>query len=170
MRTVIENIILYFILVLIQALVFNHICVFNVATPVAFIYLILLLPFSLNVSWVMTVAFFLGLSVDIFSDTQGMNALACVLLAVARRPIFGIYVSHEEENEKISPTMRSIGGPNYTKYALTTTLFYCTCLCFIQAFSFASWELILWRIVGCTIITTMSVLAIDALLNLIREK
>lgn len=68
------------ILLLAQVIVLNHVCLFGVAVPFAFIYVLLRLPVTMNQNWVLTVAFFMGLLIDIFSDTQGMNALACTIL------------------------------------------------------------------------------------------
>ena len=76
-KTVLKFILLGIILVLAQVIVFNHICLFNVAVPLVFIYLILRLPITLSLNWLLTISFFLGLIVDIFSDTYGMNT--CVV-------------------------------------------------------------------------------------------
>ena len=99
-RTFVKFLIFSIALVLLQATVFNHICLFNVAVPMAFIYVILRLPITMNVGWVLTVGFLLGLSVDIFSDTQGMNALACTLLAMLRKPVFTLYFPRRGRNRQ----------------------------------------------------------------------
>ena len=65
-KTVLKFILLGIILVLAQVIVFNHICLFNVAVPLVFIYLILRLPITLSLNWLLTISFFLGLIVDIF--------------------------------------------------------------------------------------------------------
>lgn len=67
-KTVLQFILLGFILVLAQVIVFNHICLFNVAVPLVFIYLLVRLPITLSVNWMLTIGFFLGLTVDIFSE------------------------------------------------------------------------------------------------------
>ena len=64
-------------MVLLQAVLFNHICLFNIAVPFVFITFIMRLPLSININLLIALSFFTGLSVDVFSDTQGMNALAC---------------------------------------------------------------------------------------------
>ena len=46
-KTTLQFILLGLILVLAQVIVFNHICLFNVAVPMVFIYLIIRLPLSL---------------------------------------------------------------------------------------------------------------------------
>ena len=164
-RGILIDILIAILLVLLQAVVCNHICVFDIATPFVFIFIILQLPLSLSINWVMTIAFFVGLSVDIFSDTQGMNALACLLLAVLRHPIFSMYVFRDDKFEDIAPSVATVGVPTYFKYALTASNLYCILICTIQDFSFAEIPLVVMRIIGCTILTTMTVVAIDLLLN-----
>ena len=75
-KTAIQFTILYIVLALAQAIVFNNVCLFGAAVPFVFIYVIIRLPMTLAVNWVLTIGFTLGLVVDIFSDTQGMNSLA----------------------------------------------------------------------------------------------
>lgn len=55
-----QFILLGFILVLAQVIVFNHICLFNVAVPLVFIYLLVRLPITLSVNWMLTIGFFLA--------------------------------------------------------------------------------------------------------------
>lgn len=164
-RGILIDILIAILLILLQAVVCNHICVFDIATPFVFIFILLQLPLSLSINWVMTIAFFVGLSVDIFSDTQGMNALACLILAVARHPIFSMYVLRDDKFEDIVPSFATVGVPTYFKYTLTASALYCILICAIQDFSFAEMPLLAMRIVGCTLLTTVTVVAIDLLLN-----
>ena len=157
-RTFIKFLILAIALVLLQVTVFNHVCLFNVAVPMAFIYVIMRLPITMGVGWVLTVAFFLGLSVDVFSDTQGMNALACT-----RKPVFTLYFPREDEIGNPEPTMASLGAVVFTKYDLTMSLLYCFMIFLIEAFTFLNPVLLVLRIICSTILTTLLILAIDSL-------
>lgn len=162
-RTFIKFLILAIVLVLLQVTVFNHVCLFNVAVPMTFIYVIMRLPITMGVGWVLTVAFFLGLSVDVFSDTQGMNALACTLLAMLRKPVFTLYFPREDEIGNPEPTMASLGAVVFTKYDLTMSLLYCFMIFLIEAFTFLNPVLLVLRIICSTILTTLLILAIDSL-------
>jgi len=82
-KTVIQFILLFLALMVLQ-LVCNKIVLFNVAMPIVVIYLILRLPVNLHGGWVLTIAFFTGLVIDIFNNTPGMNALACTILGAVR--------------------------------------------------------------------------------------
>ncbi len=108
-KLTLQFILLGVILVFAQVIVFNHICLFNVGVPMVFIYLIIRLPITLAVNWVLTIGFFLGLIVDVFSDTYGMNAVACTVLAMLKRPVLRLYVQREEDLVRPEPSMMSLG-------------------------------------------------------------
>ena len=71
-------------LVLLQVLILNNVHIAGYATPFLYIYLILKFESDVPRNALMLWAFFLGLAVDILSDTPGMNAAATVLLAFLR--------------------------------------------------------------------------------------
>lgn len=157
-------------LVLLQAIVFNHICLFNIAVPIVFIYVLLRLPLTLAQNWVLTVGFGMGLAVDVFSDTYGMNALCCTMLAALRRPILRLYVPREQELPRPEPSTYTLGIPAYFKYVGTCTLFYCTLIFLIEAFTFFHPWLLLGRIVASTVLSVAIMAGIDMLLTPRSEK
>ena len=169
-KTTLQFLLLGFILVLAQVVVFNHICLFNVAVPMVFFYLIIRLPITLSINWVLTIGFFLGLIVDIFSDTYGMNALACTIEAMLRRPILRLYVPREEDLTRPEPSMYSLGTSAYLKYLLTMTLLYCTLIFLIEAFTFFNPIQLGLRFVTSTMLSMVLMLGIDSLMTPRSEK
>ena len=169
-KTTLQFLLLGFILVLAQVVVFNHICLFNVAVPMVFFYLIIRLPITLSINWVLTIGFFLGLIVDIFSDTYGMNALACTIEAMLRRPILRLYVPREEDLTRPEPSMYSLGTSAYLKYLLTMTLLYCTLIFLIEAFTFFNPIQLGLRIVTSTMLSMVLMLGIVSLMTPRSEK
>ncbi|MCM1137185.1 MAG: rod shape-determining protein MreD [Duncaniella sp.] len=169
-KTALQFILLGFILVIAQVVVFNHICLFNVAVPMVFFYLIIRLPITLSINWLLTISFFLGLIVDVFSDTYGMNALSCTILAMFRRPILRLYVPREEDLTRPEPSMYSLGTSTYMKYLLTMTLLYCTLIFLIEAFTFFNPLRLVLRIVTSTALSMALMVAIDSLMTTRSEK
>lgn len=165
-----QFILLGFILVLAQVIVFNHICLFNVAVPLVFIYLLVRLPITLSANWMLTIGFFLGLTVDIFSDTYGMNTLACTIEAMMRKPILRLYVPREEDLTRPEPSMYSLGTATYLKYLLTMTLLYCSLIFLIEAFTFFNPVRLLLRIVFSTILSMALMIGIDSFMTPKSEK
>lgn len=163
-RELIYYAILFVAMLLLQALICNHIVLFNVAVPIIFIYFIIRLPMSLSTNWVLTLSFLMGFCVDIFSDTPGMNALACTIFAIARRKIFTLYNSRDEHHAEIVPSISTLGFATYCKYLLTTTLCYCTLIFLIEYFSFSHLPMMLFKIVSSSVLTFLLLLGIDSLM------
>ena len=168
-KTVIQFIVLFVALILLQ-LVCNKIVLWGIAMPVVFIYLILRLPVNLHDGWVLTMAFFTGLLLDIFSNTPGMNALACTIMAMMRRPVFNLFVSRENDMNIPIPSVDSMGVGDYFKYMATLVTLYCVLIFLIQAFSLHNIGLTLARIAGSSVLSIIIIFGLDSLVSTRREK
>ena len=77
----------FIILVLVQVLIFSHINFMGYINPYIYILFIILYPANNNRTLFIFLAFLLGLCVDVFSDSGGVHAAACVTIAYIR-PVF----------------------------------------------------------------------------------
>lgn len=59
---------------------------------------VLLLPHGLNRSLTMVIAFFSGLIIDVFSNTPGIHASACVLIAFVKDSWFNIVMGTSDDD------------------------------------------------------------------------
>src|SRR6478609_515542 len=92
MSIYLRNAFRFILLVLIQVLLLNKIFLIWWTAPggippyVPYIYplFILLLPFATPVWFLLIAGFAMGVTVDMFMDTGGMHAAACVLMAFLR--------------------------------------------------------------------------------------
>ncbi len=87
---VLNNIIRFLILVLLQVLVLNHIHFFGYLNPMVYIVWVLLFPIRKSQTLFLILSFLLGLSIDFFSDSGGINAAATLFIAFIRLPILKI--------------------------------------------------------------------------------
>lgn len=165
-----QLIVIALILILVQVIVLNHVCLFNVAVPFAFIYVILRLPVNLSQNWALTIGFALGLIIDIFSDTSGLNALCCTVITALRKPVLRLYFPREDELSDPCPSISSLGAASYIKYALSMSLIYSTMVFIIEAFALFNFFSFILRIVSSTILTTLLLLGIDGLTLRKNEK
>lgn len=94
MNKSVNNIIRFVFFVLLQLLILDNILFLGYINPYLYITFILLLPISLSSIQVMLLAFALGLSIDVFHNSGGVHASACLVLAYFRpfalRNAFGI--------------------------------------------------------------------------------
>lgn len=168
-RNVLQFAGLFVIMVLAQAIC-SKICLFNIAVPIIFIYFMVRLPINIGVNWMMTIGFFLGLTIDIFNNTQGMNALSCVILVTLRRPVFRLYMPREDDIADIIPSIDTLGLGVFFRYMSTLTVIYCTLLFSIQAFTLMNLSLTIQRIIASSILSTILILGFDSLATTHREK
>lgn len=156
---------MFVILVLVQALLMNHIVLFNCAVCFIFIYFIVKLPVHLSTNLLLTLGFALGLTVDILSDTPGLNALCCTILAVLKRPVFFAYVQHDDHNRNVSPSLTTMGFFNFCKYLLSLSAIYCLLDFFVEFTSSTDAVDILIKAGTSTLFTFLVILAIDSLVD-----
>lgn len=155
---------LFVILVAVQVLICNHIAIFNVAVPIIFIYFIIRLPISMGKGWLFTLSFLLGLCVDIFSDTPGVNALACTILAALKQPTLYAYIDKDDKTKILTPSVSSMGVGAYCKYLVSMVGIYCLLAFTIEYFNFANVKEIVIIAASSCALTFVSLLAIDCLM------
>jgi len=169
-KTALSLLLLFAVLVPAQAVFFNNLVLFNVAVPLVFIYLIITLPVTYNPSIAMTIGFLTGLSVDILSDTPGVNTLSCTILTFVRRPVFKLYISSDNDLADQRPSIKTMGTATFLKYALTMAVIYCAMVFSIEAMQIFNIRLYLLR-VGCSSLFTFIIIyAIACLTRSSREK
>ncbi|MDN3664476.1 rod shape-determining protein MreD [Algibacter miyuki] len=89
----------FLVLVFFQILIFNHINFLGYINPYVYILLIAFFPVRNNRIIIILLSFFLGLTIDLFLDTGGIHAGACVFIAYIRPVIlkssFGMIYEHQ---------------------------------------------------------------------------
>ena len=160
-KSVFSYILLFVVLVFLQALLMNHIVLFNSAVCFVFIYFIIKLPMNTSSSKVIFFSFLIGFCVDVFSDTPGMNALACTCLGGCRHTVLRLYVPREDDVIHRIPGISSLGWAVFSKYVLTMSLLYCVMVNLIESFRFDHPLLLSERALGSTLLTAMLIMVTD---------
>ena len=98
------NTVRFVTLVLIQVLVLNHVNFLGYINPFLYPLFILVFPLTGNKSLLIVLSFFLGLCIDMFGDSGGIHAAACVFIAWIRPVVlkYSFGVSYELNTLKIS--------------------------------------------------------------------
>lgn len=98
-NAVINTILRFSVLVLVQVLVLNNINFLGYINPYIYILFILLYPVKNNRTLFVFLSFLIGLSIDLFTDSGGVHACASVFIAFIRPPIlkfsFGMIYEHQ---------------------------------------------------------------------------
>lgn len=149
-------------LVLLQVLILNNVHIAGYATPFLYIYLILKFESDTPRNVLMLWAFFLGLAVDVFSDTPGMNASAAVLLAFLRPAFLRLFVPRDML-ESFVPAIRTMGILPFLKYLVVSVFVHHAMLLAIEFFSFAHIGTLLLRIATSTLLTVTCIMAVEGI-------
>ena len=143
-----------------QALLLNNICLFGLATPFVYVYMLLTIDRETNRNALMVIAFLLGLAVDIFSNTPGVNAGASVMVAFMRPGLLRLF-SPRDVYENFEPGIYTLGFGPFARYAFVTLLLHHAALFFLEAFSLVSMGYLLSRILCSALLSLVFVLAIE---------
>ena len=107
-------------------------------------------------------AFFLGLAIDVFSDTPGMNAAATVFLAFLRPVLLRLFTPRDTV-ESFVPAVRTMGISPFLKYLSFSVLVHHAVLLSIEFFSFAHLGTLLLRILSSSVLTVACVMAVEGI-------
>ena len=151
---------IFVVLVLVQGLVFNHIHLFNCATPL--LYIIMVLHFRRNhPRWaVLLWCFMMGLCIDVFANTPGVAAASMTLVGLLQPYLFELFVPRDSADD-LEPAVRTIGMGSYFLYVLIIVLVYNLLFFTLETFNFFNWMQWLMCIGGSTVITMVMVMAIE---------
>jgi rod shape-determining protein MreD len=149
-------------LILFQVLLLNRISLFGVATPVLYVYFLLKLSIGRNLYYVITSAFVMGLIIDIFLNTPGMNAAAITIVAAFRKSISGLFFEREGYDDFV-PGMNVAAGP-FVRFTIFMVILHLTLLFFIESFTLFNLKNTLLRIVTSSVVTIPLIIALDSLM------
>ena len=107
------------LILVIQILALNYINISGFINPYLYPLLILILPLTTPKYLLLIIAFFLGLTVDIFQETLGMHAFVAVLIAFLRPYVFKILNPKEQEADELM----NINYHGFTWFAIYLAIF-----------------------------------------------
>lgn len=149
-------------LVLFQSLVLNQMHIGGYATPFFYIYFILKFNSRISRNNLMLWAFALGLTVDMFSNTPGMNAAAATCLAFFRAPLIRL-ITLRDMDEGFRPGVKALGFSSFFRYSLLTTSLFCTILLLIDTFSFFNPLVLIGKILTSVLSTMLCIICMESL-------
>ena len=154
----IKNIVRFVFLVLLQVMVLNHLNLGNYINPYLYIYFILLLPF-VTPKWLLLVsAFLLGITVDIFSNTFGINAAASVMMAFARPFVIKAISTGTEYEIGERPSLKNQDLKWFVYYCLILILIHHFVLFYLEIFRFREFFSTFLRVILSSAFTFMLVM------------
>jgi hypothetical protein len=163
MSSLVKNIIRFSLFILFQYFVLDRISLHSMVTPYVYFLFILWLPFRMQRTWLMLIAFLLGFTLDSFRHEPGFHAAACVLIAYVKPFLVNLLIPQEGADTNYQePSIKSLGGPMpYFIFIGVLSLLHNTWLFLLEAWQFGN----IWYFLIKTILST----AISILLIFITE-
>ena len=148
------NIARFILLLAAQILIFNNINFLGFINPYPYILFIILYPVNGNKSGLLIASFFLGIIMDMFCNSGGVHAAACVALAYYRPYIFkfSFGLSYEYQTVKLNDILT----PERFSFILISVIIHHFVLFLLEVFRLN----FLWEILLKTLISTLFTIVI----------
>jgi rod shape-determining protein MreD len=145
------NIFRFILLLAVQIIIFNNMNFLGYISPFPYILFIILYPVNGNKSGLVVASFLLGLIMDMFSNSGGAHATACLVLAYFRPSIFkfAFGVSYEYQTIKLNDVLT----PERFSFILLSVVIHHFTLFLLEAFQFSFIFDILIRTLLSTVFT-----------------
>ena len=161
MARLVNRLVMFVVLLVVQVLVLNHVWLLNVATPLLYVYFAITFPRNTEKGEVLGWCFFLGLLIDIFSNTPGLAAGTLTLIGMTQTYLVELFVPRDSvENLEVSAA--TLGWGKFSMLSGILTLIYCLLFFILEAFNFFDWQLWILRAVFSTVLTLLLMLAIES--------
>jgi len=136
----------YFLVMLLQVLLFDQLQLLGVCHPYIYILCLLMMPITLPHSADMIIGAVVGLIMDIFCNSLGVHTASCIFIMFIRPYLIGAIVNDKDRlNEQI--TLRTLGMEALLKYTVILVLAH-----HLMVFLLAAWS---WSHIGFVAVETI---------------
>lgn len=156
----IRHLLTFIILCLVQVLVLNHVNLLDCATPLLYVYFIMLFRRGYPKWGILLWSFLTGLCIDVFSNTPGVAASSATLLGLLQPYLLNMFIQRDSADDLL-PTIRSLGTARYAYYTLTCVFIFNLFFFTIESFSFFNWLQWAKNIGGSTALTAILIIVIE---------
>lgn len=135
--TISRQILAFIVLVILQALVLDHLDLANGwVVPYLYVLFLIGLPFDTPPWATLVLGFLLGMAMDFFTSTPGMHAGACTVMAYARLLMLRMLAPREGYDPIKRPTVQHMGLNWYMTFAGTLVVVHHLWLFFVEVYRF----------------------------------
>ena len=169
-NTIIRNIIRFFVLIFVQVLIIKNIELGRFINPFVYVLFIIVLPFETPKWLLILTSFILGITIDMFYDTAGMHAAACVLMAYVRPGVLKLFSPRDGYEFGTQPTIQYLGTPWFLSYAGILVVLHHLVLFYIEIFRFSEFFSTFFRVIVSSIATLLLVVLSQYLFQRKKEQ
>lgn len=152
-RVYISVVVSFIAYLLVQILLLKNFILFDTAFCFLYIGFILMLPLEIGPLLLMVISFAMGLSVDIFYDSIGINAASSVLIGFLRPYWLKIVTPRGGYEEVIIPNLKTLDFGWFFTYSLPLIFIHHFALFFIEAGGFGMFFFTISKVLFSTALT-----------------
>ena len=157
-RGMIFQVIAFFIYLFYQVLILQNVVLFHTAFCFLYILYLLLLPVETNPLVLMGIGFLMGFAVDMFYESIGLHAFACVLIMYVRNFWLNSMTPQGGYDNNSTPSLALGGVQWFIIYSLPLVFLHHAVLFFMEAGGFGMFWFTLWKIITSTFFTMLVIL------------
>lgn len=167
MNNLLKNSIRFVLFLLIQIIILNEVPpLHQFITPYLYFLFILWLPFGINRLSITILGFLLGFILDFFSNTPGLHAAACGLMAYVRPSILNLLLSQEASEEiNKEPSIATMGWGPYAFYIFVLTFIHHFYLILLEWLQFGDFGYFIGKILFSSIMSVVLIFLVELILN-----
>ena len=151
-------IIRFIILAGVQVLVLNNLQLGGLINPYLYVLFLLTLPVRTPRILMLFIALTTGLVIDMFMNTMGMHAAACLLLGFVRPSWLKIMSPRDGYETDAVPGIRKFGFQWFLVYSSVMVLVHHTFLFYIEVFRFSEFFYTFLRVILSSIVTMILII------------
>jgi rod shape-determining protein MreD len=151
----------FFLLLLVQVLVFKNVVLFHTAFCFVYVLFLLTFPVETNPLLLMLMAFILGLGIDVFYDSVGLHAMASVFMVYVRAYWLSRITPQGGYDRNSVPTLAANGTQWFVVYALPLVFIHHSVLFFTEAGGALYFWFTLLKVVLSTVFTVVAIVLIQ---------
>lgn len=148
-------------LFLAQVLILNHIHLFDMATPLLYVFFAITFRRNSPRWQVLAWCFLLGLCIDVFSGTPGLAAGVMTLMGFVQPYLLELFVPRDSV-ENLKSSAATLGWGKFLLLSTVMAVLYCLLFFALEAFSFFDWLLWLERAGSSAVLTLILIVAIES--------
>lgn len=167
MNSIVVNSVRFIVVVLLQVLIFNNINLFGNINPMPYVVWLLLFPVKKDKLPYLFGAFALGISIDFFSNSGGINAAASLLIAYLRLSVLQ-FVLRKKDIDFSLFTISIMPFSNLLYYMFIMVFIHHLVVFNLEYFDFSKWKLIFTQSIVTSIFTVF--LCIASVILFIKKK
>src|ERR1051325_3534057 len=137
----------FILLTLIQVLILNNIHLGGYVSPYLYVLFILLLPINMPKWLILPICLITGLVIDMFSDTMGLHAAACVFIGYCRPYLLKLIAPREGYVFDAKPNLNSMSLRWFITYASVLVVLHHLVLFYAEIFRFSEFFSTLLRVI-----------------------